>query len=105
MTQKQDKEKLQSMVDRASALELELVWIPKIMTRQTSSEIQRGDTIEVNKIGLSGYDGRFISDIYRRIREGDHLSEGQARAVRKILRKYWKQYLDMMFSTIKTGKY
>jgi hypothetical protein len=105
MTIKQDKEKVQSMVDRASALELELVWIPKIMARQTSSEIMRGDTIEVNKVGLSGYDGRYISSIYNRIQSGEHLSENQASASRRILRKYWKQYLSMMNPTVKTGRY
>jgi hypothetical protein len=105
MTQKEVKEKLQSMVDKASALELELVWIPKIMSKQTSSEIMRGDTIETNKVGLSGYDGRYISSIYNRIQDGQHLSENQASASRKILRKYWKQYHGMMNPTIKSGKY
>ena len=105
MTIKADKEKVQGMVDRASALELELVWIPKIMARQTSEEIRRGDTIETNKVGLSGYDGRYISSIYERIQLGEHLSERQSFAVRKILRKYWKQYLSMMNPTVKTGRY
>lgn len=105
MTQKQDKERIQSMVDKASAFELELVWIPKIMSKQTSSEIMRGDTIEINEVGLSGYDGRFISEIYNRIRYGEHLSERQATAVRRVLRKYWRQYLGMMNSTIKTGRF
>lgn len=105
MTIEADKEKIQGMVDKASALELELVWIPKIMSKQTSSEIMRGDTIEVNEIGLSGYDGRFISDIYNRIQSGSHLTEGQAKACRRVLRKYWKQYLGMMNPTVKTGKY
>lgn len=105
MTQKADKERVQSMVDRASALELELVWIPKIMSKQTSSEIMRGDTIEVNKIGLSGYDGKYISSIYNRIQSGEHLTENQSSAARKILRKYWKQYLGMMNPTVKTGRF
>lgn len=105
MTQKQDKERLQSMIDKASTFELELVWIPRIMSKQTESELRRGNTIEVNKVGLSGYDGRFISEIYNRIQYGDHLSERQAIAVRRVLRKYWRQYLGMMNSTIKTGKF
>lgn len=105
MTIKADKEKVQGMVDRASALELELVWIPKIMARQTSDEIRRGDTFETNKIGLSGYDGRYISSIYERIQRGEHLTENQSSATRKILRKYWKQYKSMMNPTVKTGKF
>jgi len=105
MTIKQDKEKVQGMVDKASALELELVWIPKIMARQTYEEVRREDTFETNKVGLSGYDGRFISEIYNRLKSGSHLSENQAVAIRRVLRKYWKQYLFMMNSTVRTGKY
>jgi hypothetical protein len=105
MTIKADKEKVQGMIDRASALELELVWIPKIMSKQTSREIYVGSTIEYNEIGLSGFDGHFISDIYRKIQEGGHLTEGQAKASRRVLRKYWKQYLGMMNPTIKSGKF
>ena len=105
MTIKADKEKVQGMVDRASSLELELVWIPKIMSKQTEREVSVGSTIEYNEVGLSGFDGRFISDIYQKIREGGHLTEGQAKACRRVLRKYWKQYIGMMNPTVKTGKY
>jgi hypothetical protein len=108
MTIKQDKQKVQDMVDKASALELELVWIPKIMSKQTEREVSVGSTIEYNEVGLSGFDGHFISDIYRKIREGEHLTEGQAKACRRVLRKYWRQYLGMMKKpspTIISGKF
>jgi len=64
-----NKQKIQKMVDRASALELELVWIPKIMAKQTEVEVRAGQTIEHNLVGLSGVDGRFITDIYKGIHE------------------------------------
>ena len=105
MTQKQDKERIQLLVDKSSAFELELVWIPKIMSKQTYEEVKFGRTIEDNKIGLTGVDGGFMSDIYSRIQQGSHLSERQASSVRKILKKYWKQYLGMMNPTIKSGKF
>lgn len=96
MTITQDKQKIQLMVEKASALELELVWIPKIMAKQTEVEVRQGETIEHNLVGLSGVDGKFISDIHSQILRGKHLSEGQAKAVRRVLKKYWKQYLGMM---------
>jgi hypothetical protein len=104
MTISEDKQKLQGMVERASVFELELVWIPKIMTKQTEIEVRAGHTIEHNLVGLSGVDGRFISDIHSQIQRGKHLSEGQAKAVRRILKKYWKQYLGMMKPTIISGR-
>jgi len=96
MTKQQDKHKLQSLIDRATYLELELVWIPRIMRNQTYDELRAGETIRNNGIGLSGVDGAFISDIYKHVQTGKHLSEKQASAARKILRKYWRQYAAMM---------
>jgi len=96
MTKQQDKHKLQSLIDRATCLELELVWLPRIMRNQTYDELRAGETIRNNGIGLSGVDGAFVSDIYKQVLAGKHLSEKQASATRKILRKYWRQYADMM---------
>jgi len=96
MTKQQDKHKLQSLIDRATPIELELVWLPKIMRNQTYDELRAGETIRSNGIGLSGVDGVFVSDIYKQVQAGGHLSERQASATRKILRKYHKQYADMM---------
>jgi len=96
MTKQKDKHKLQSLIDRATCLELELVWIPRIMRNQTYDELAAGETIRNNGIGLSGVDGAFVSDIYKQVLAGKHLSEKQASATRKILRKYHKQYADMM---------
>jgi len=96
MTKHQDKHKLQSLIDRSTCIELELVWIPRIMSRQTYDELRAGETIRNNGIGLSGVDGAFISDIYKQVLAGKHISEKQASATRKILRKYWRQYAAMM---------
>jgi len=96
MTLKENKQRLQRMIDNATSLELELVWIPKIMRNQTYDELAAGETIRNNGIGLSGVDGAFISDIYNQVIAGKHMSDKQATATRKILRKYHKQYSDMM---------
>lgn len=70
MTLIQDKQKIQGMVEKASSLELELVWIPRIMEKQTEVEVRQGETIEHNLVGLSGVYGRFISDIHSQVLRG-----------------------------------
>ena len=83
---------IKEIIKNASALELELIWIPKIMKNQTVDEIYTGQTTEINEVGLSGYDAPFITDIYDQIQEGNHLTNNQKIAVVNILPKYWKQY-------------
>lgn len=67
MALKEDKERIQGMIDKTSALELELVWIPRIMERQTDQEIDANKTIEHNDVGLNGVDAVFISDIFDKV--------------------------------------
>jgi regulator of replication initiation timing len=92
------KQQIQSMIQKASALEMELVWIPKIMARQTQQEQAVERTIEHNEVGLNGYDASFVSSIYRQIQQGAHLTNKQFEMVRRTLLKYWKQYASMMVS-------
>jgi len=92
------KTQLQSRIDNASSLDIELVWLPGIMKNQTRNEMGLGVAIESNGIGLSKFDVPFISDIYKQVRHGQHLSEGQAGACRRVLRKYWMQYAKMQQS-------
>lgn len=84
---------VKEIIAKASSLELELIWIPKIMKNQTVEEVYTGQTTEVNEMGLSGYDAPFITSVYDQIQEGNHLTNKQKEAVSKILQKYWKQYL------------
>lgn len=84
---------VKEIIAKASSLELELIWIPKIMKNQTVEEVYTGQTTEVNEMGLSGYDAPFITSVYDQIQEGNHLTNRQKEAVSKILQKYWKQYL------------
>jgi len=96
LTIEQKKQHIRALIDKASALEIELVWMPRIMSNQTDLEKCRGDTIERNSIGLSGVDGPFISDVYDQVRCGKHLSYKQVMSVRRVLKKYWKQFFEMM---------
>jgi len=100
-TIEQKKQHIRALIDKASALEIEIVWMPRIMSNQTDLEKCRGDTIERNSIGLSGVDGAFISDVYEQVRGGKHLSGGQEQAVKRVLKKYWRQYANMMHDDVK----
>lgn len=88
-----DKETVQKMIEKASTLELELFWVPKIMRNQTSEELDARQTIEHNNVGLNGVDARFMSSVYEQIIKGKHMSMKQESAVKKTLYKYWKQYI------------
>jgi len=90
------KEIIHSMLDKALSLELELVWIPKIMARQTEQEKNREDTEEKNGIGLNSTHAPFITNLYKQIQDGHHLTDKQTGATKKILKHYWKQYDSMM---------
>ncbi len=95
MSDLQDKERIQSLLMIATSAELELVWLPKILSNQTDDEIKERRTIKENKVGLNGSDAPIVTSIYSGIRAGRHLSDGQARYLRKVLPKYWRQYSKM----------
>ncbi len=97
-----NKETISEMLNRASNTELEIFWIPKIISNQTRDEERSEETIEHNRIGLNGADGKIITSIYHQIQRGKHLSERQAFTVKKRLRKYWKQYSNTTPETKRT---
>jgi len=88
------------MISKASDLELELVWIPKIMKMQEPEEINQESTIINNHRGLTPPDAKFITSIYKEyLLEDKHLTFNMATAIREILPKNWKQYYHMMNNT------
>lgn len=94
MTIAENKERIQELIDNSSALELELVFIPRIMENQTTNEKYLKQSIETNGVGLNKFDSKVITEMYKNIRNGSHLSEQQAIRARHVLRKYWRQYQD-----------
>ena len=87
---------IQSMIKNATDYEMELVFIPRIMEKQTQEEIVIESSTEQNKIGLNAYDAEFITSLYTQMNRGKHISVKQLKAAQKILPKYWKQYQVMM---------
>lgn len=83
------------LIEKASDLEIELVWLPKIVGNQTDDEIEKLNSVLDNKIGLNARDAPFVTSVYLRILSGEHLSSGQASILREILPKYWRQFVRM----------
>lgn len=90
-----EKERLKGLILKASIDDIEQIFIPRIVERQTTSERIGKKTIEQNHIGLNQKDAPFITSLYKQIKEGKYLTEKQINAARKVLSKYWKQYLEM----------
>lgn len=90
------KERVQMMITEASALEMELVWIPRIMEKQLETEVAFNDTNADNGEGLTKADAYPITRMYKILQHGHHLTPTQVEEARKRLKKYWKQYGNMM---------
>ncbi len=91
-----DLEEITKKISEASALELELVWLPKIVENQTDDEKQKLCTTTRNGTGLNAMDAYYVTSLYNRVKAGGHLSDKQADVLRKILPKYKRQYMRMM---------
>ena len=91
-----NKNRIREMIEKAVPLEIELMWIPRIMERQTASEIAIEATREKNMVGLNGRDAPFVTSIFHQIQDGKHLTIKQIASIKKILPKYAGQYLQMM---------
>lgn len=83
---------LKDKIANATTLEVELVWLPKIMRNQTEEEIDNECTKFDNKLGLNGRDAPIVTSMYKKVKSGKHLTDNQASCLRKILPKYWRQY-------------
>lgn len=92
----ENKERIATMIQNASSLELKLVWIPKIVEKQTQDEIESEETKHKNDVGLSGIDGRIVCSMFHQTQFGKDLTSRQITSLKRILPKYWKQYVGMM---------
>lgn len=88
------KKLIETMIMGSTAVQLEEIFLRQIWNRQMSDEQREGNTKYRNGIGFSGVDAKIASSIVQQINNGYSLSVKQTNVVRKILLKYWKQYLD-----------
>ena len=87
---------IQGLMQKATPLEFELVWIPKIYQFQTEDEKQVKDAIERNGEGLTKADAYIVSKLAKRIANGGHISIEETDDLRTRLPKYYKQYVAQM---------
>lgn len=66
----------------------------QIYQRQTADEQSAHTTMHHNGVGFGAMDATFLSDIARKAQKYQ-LSERQIAAVRKLIRKYWRQLLEI----------
>jgi len=67
-----------------------------LFERQTLDEQRSNNTIENNRRGFNGTDGRYLTWVGNYLRKGNHLSGQHIEKVGKKLPKYWKQILDII---------
>jgi len=89
------KETIEMMLSFATSEQLEGVYLRIIWQNQTKDERKSGATGHSNKIGLNIIDAPFISSLVKQIENGHSLSVKQVEALKKALRKYWKQMLEI----------
>lgn len=89
-----NKDKIKEMISNATSIELELFYLPKIMANQTFNEQEDKDAYYRNNKGLNKIDAPYITSLYNNIKCGFHLNEFQVIYLRRVLKKYWKQYIE-----------
>ena len=89
-------EEIAKKISEASALEFELIWLPKIIDNQTDDEKSKLCTTMKNNTGLNMMDAHYVMGVYNKVKSGVHLSDKQVDILRKILPKYKRQYARMM---------
>lgn len=66
-----------------------------IFNRQTSDEQATNSTNNLNSMGFNGTDAEFGSSLAKSILTYGKLSPRQAEYARKLIRKYWKQLIEV----------
>lgn len=66
-----------------------------LYNRQTEDEQETRETTEQNGVGFNGVDGKFLSGVAEGFKKYGRLTDGQKKAVRKSLKKYCGQLVDI----------
>jgi len=87
-----DKEAIQSLIDTNDKAVSRALMV--IYANQTADEKSAGHTVHHNSIGFTGRDAEFLTDIAKKWQfYGRWASRKQMNAVRRSIRKYWRQLL------------
>ncbi len=91
----QKKQFMKYIILNASPEMLHKVWIPKLMHRQINQEARHSFSVEKNNIGLSIFDSKFVTSVYKDSKQRP-LTEKQLVQLKRTLSKYWKQYINIL---------
>lgn len=89
------KDEIQALIDTNDTAVARALLV--VYANQTADERADGQTKHLNGVGFSGRDAEWLSDIARKWqRYGRWASRKQLNAVRKAMRRYWRQMLMEM---------
>lgn len=88
------KRTIEMMLSCATREQLEGVYLKIIWNKQTRDERERGATGHSNRMGFNRIDAQFASSLMKQVDNGYSLTIKQISAAKKMLGKYWRQYLD-----------
>lgn len=92
MTIKQKRQWIETQFVTDRYVELALL---AIFRRQTADEQRAGQTAYENGMGFTGVDAEFGTSLANAILRYGKLTQGQMFHARKIIRKYWKQLIEV----------
>jgi hypothetical protein len=95
MTQVWTKERVYTLLDQSDAAVVRA--LQQIYSRQTESERCSLATVASNGVGFNAHDAKILSDIARRLPYyNNKMTPRQMTMVRRMIKKYWRQLLDII---------
>jgi len=87
--------KIEQLIANATKRQIEEFWFGYINERQVGNERESGATIYKNKSGFTMFDAHIAKTMAARLDSGKRLSSKQISVLRRMLPKYWKQYIQV----------
>lgn len=84
-----DKEGIVELIDRSDEMVRKSLLV--VYSLQTDSEKAAQITQDYNKVGFTAFDAEFLSSCAEQLKVKGFLSGKQIAAVRKTIKKYWRQ--------------
>lgn len=95
MTEVWTKERVLTLLEQSDAAVAR--GLTQLYARQTSAERNADTTVERNGVGFNSRDAKVLSDIARRLPYyNNRMTPRQISMVRGMIKKYWRQLLDII---------
>jgi len=89
------KYKIEQLIVNATKREMEEFWFGYINERQVGNEKESGATIYKNESGFTTFDAPIAKTMAARLDSGKGLTSRQIFILRRMLPKYWKQFMQV----------